>query len=110
VGDPYVNWWADTNMVGEQECLELCDRVQADSYEIEGVSVSNFLGPRAFRKGDGPYDLMRLLTDPWEIRSGGYCIRRKGADVYPVWSSGFPAWLRELKMHEGSRTFARIDT
>jgi hypothetical protein len=85
-----------------------CDRVQADSYEIEGVSVSNFLGPRAFREGTGPYDHMRLLRSPWEIRPGGYCIRRNGEGIYPVWGAAVPAWVRELKMKGGSRTSRRI--
>jgi len=97
VGDPYVCWWADID--GEtQEALELCDRVQAQSYDVDGVSVSNFLGPRAFRSGDGPYDYMRSLSSPWEIAEGGYAIRRKvGTTPYQEWSGHVADWIRDAK-------------
>lgn len=103
VGNPYVNFWADMPG-GLQEAVELCDRVEADAYPIDGVSMSNFLGPRAFRNGPGPYDWMRLLEDPWELRPGGYCIRRgPGTPAFEVWGRGFPEWKRQLKSVEGSR-------
>lgn len=108
VGDPYVNFWADTEEPGEQEALELADRCQADAYERQGIALSNCLGPRAFREGTGPYDLLRLLHSPWEIRPGGYAIRRKGAEVFPVWGAGFPDWLKQTKLREGSRTMQRV--
>ena len=103
VGNPYVNFWADMPG-GLQEAVELCDRVESDAYVIEGVSVSNFLGPRAFRDGPGPYDWMRLLTSAWELRPGGYCIRRRGgSEAFEVWGQGFPEWKRQLKSVESSR-------
>lgn len=107
VGDPYASWWADVD-AHVQECLELCDRTEADSYEIEGVAVSNFLGPRAFRDGPGPYDLMRLLSSPWEIRPGGYVIRRKGGRVYNLWGREYPEHKRVSKAHPASRTSRRL--
>ena len=91
VHNPYVNFWADMPG-GLQEAIELCDRVQADSYVIDGVSVSNFLGPRAFRDGPGPYDWMRLLDSAWALRPGGYCIRRRGGgEKFEVWGAHLPA-------------------
>jgi len=107
VGDPYVSWWADTDEGAVQECMELCDRVEMDSYDIEGVSVSNFLGPRAFRSGDGPYDWLRLLESPWEIRPGGYAIRRLGSRIYDLWGDKYPEWKKEIKRAAGSRTARR---
>lgn len=106
VGDPYISWWADLPN-GIQEALEVCDRVQADSYDIDGISVSNFLTPRAFRNGDGPYDFLRLLKTPWEIRPGGYAIRRVGERVENVWGASFPEWQKLLKEEESSRTTRR---
>lgn len=97
VGNPYVNFWADMPS-GEQEAIELADRVEADFYRIEdGVSVSNFLTPRAFRDGAGPYDFLDTLRSPWEIRPGGYTIRRSGDKVYDVWGEHYPRWKREMK-------------
>lgn len=74
IEDPYVNWLVqvDDNLL---EWREVCDRVEADSYDKEGCAVSNFLGPRAFRQGPGPYDFMGLLTEPFEVRPGGYVQR-----------------------------------
>jgi hypothetical protein len=98
-GDPYATWWADTDTEGEEEALELCDRVEGDSYEIDGVAVSNFLGPRAFRAGPGPYDWMRLLSSPWELRPGGYRIRRKGGpagETRSDFARGFEQWKFQL--------------
>jgi hypothetical protein len=98
IADPYCNWWADITPV-QQEAIELCDRVQGDTYDIFGVTVSNFLGPRAFRNGPGPYDFMGLLSSPWEVRPGGYAIRRdlETGEVYNVWGEAIPDWLKTMK-------------
>lgn len=106
IGDPYVTWWADMPD-GGQECLEVCDRVEADAYPIDGVMVSNFVGPRAFRNGDGPYDFMRLLTSPWQIRPGGYAIRKYGTRVTNVWGEQYATWKIPLKEAPAARTARR---
>jgi hypothetical protein len=113
VGNPYVNMWADVVDDETQEAVELCDRVEADSYPIRvssglDIHVSNFLGPRAFRPGPGPYDWMRLLTHPFEIRPGGYAIRRKGNKVTNVWGHAYPEVRKMLKRVDGSRTMKRL--
>lgn len=107
VANPYVNFWADLPD-GTQEAVELCDRVQADSYRVGGVSVSDFLGPRAFRPGPGPYNWLQSLKSPFEIRSGGYAIRRSGRDVYPVFSEAVPEWERGVVYGKTSRMAKRI--
>jgi hypothetical protein len=113
VGNPYVNMWADVIDEDTQEAVELCDRVQADSYVIPAkgldIHVSNFLGPRAFRAGSGPYDWMRLLTHPFELRPGGYAIRRKGKEAFNVWGHAYPEHLKPLKALPGSRMQKRIE-
>lgn len=100
LGDPYCNWWADCGTGDEEDSLELCDRVEGDAYEIDRIWVSNFLGPRAFRDGDGPYDWMRLLTKPYEVRHEGYAIRRTGGpagETKEIYGEMHPAWKRDLK-------------
>lgn len=97
-GNPYINLWADMNG-GDQDAVELCDRCEAEGYEIDGVAVSNFLGPRAFRYGDGPYDYMQTCALPFEIRPGGYAIRRaKTGEIYNVWGYDMPDWKKKLKL------------
>ncbi len=107
--DPYASFWAQTPEPGVLEALESADRVEGDSYEIDGVAVSNFLGPRAFRVGPGPYDWMRLLKDSWELRPGGYAIRwRVGTgDVYDVWGKDVPEHKKLSKAHPAARTARR---
>lgn len=107
VGNPYVNFWADLPE-GGQEAVELCDRTQGDSYRVGGVSVSNFLGPRAFRTGPGPFDWLNLLKDPFEIRPNGYAIRRSGDSIYPVFGEGVPEWRRGLVYDRTSRMSKRM--
>jgi hypothetical protein len=106
VGNPYVNFWADMDET-TQEGVELCDRVEDDSYTIDGVAVSDFLGPRAFRDGPGPYDWMNLLQSPWEIRPGGYVIRRQGGTVYNTWGEQYPEHKKALKTSPDSRLARR---
>lgn len=102
LGDPYANFWADMPAPNEntEEALERCDRVEGDSYEIDGIAVSNFLGPRAFRGGVGPYDYMGLLKSPFDLTPGGYAIRRVGGPngtVSEVYGSHYPQWKQDLK-------------
>lgn len=76
IGDPYVGWWSDFD--GTREiALEVCDPVQGDSYEIDGIAVSNFVGPRYFSQGPGPYDYMGSLTAPLTLSPGGYIVLRE---------------------------------
>lgn len=101
--NPYVTAWIDTPE-GDQEPFEICDRVQGDSYAIgnypgPAVSVSNFLGPRAFSQGPGPYDFQRVLTSPREVRPGGYVAKRAGGTDGPVryvYGEKCPQWRRVL--------------
>lgn len=111
IGDPYANWWFDMKDGRTEEALELCDRTEADSYVVDGVAVSNFLGPRAFGFGPGPYDQMGLLKTPEEIRPGGYAIRRVGGPtgtVSSTFASSYPSWRKNMKWRETSRMGRRI--
>lgn len=107
LGDPYINWWCDAPD-GKLESLEIADRTQGDHYEIGGVTVSNFLGPRAFSFGPGPYDYMGLLRTAFEVRPGGYAIRRDPATgvVDFVWGDAVPEWKKALVSHHGRRIAA----
>ena len=108
IGDPYTNFWAQRDD-GDLEPIELCDRVEGDCYDIDGVKVSNFLGPRGFRPGDGPYDWMRLVTTPTEIRPGGYVsLWTPGSgELRNVYGRAFPKWKLAVKDHRNARTKKR---
>jgi hypothetical protein len=103
--DPYVNFWADFDYEHEV-AMEICDPVEGDSYEIYGVAVSNFVGPRWFSDGKGPYDFMRQLTDPRTMSPGGYMVLRAGGPAgttKQVYGAVMPNWKRTLKAKYGRR-------
>jgi hypothetical protein len=76
-GDAPANFWADRGD-GNEEALELCDRVEDTNYAApNGVAVSNFLLRAAFDPGaPAPYDKLHVLTDRVGMTPGGYVILR----------------------------------
>ena len=76
IGDPGANRWADM-AGGSQDCaLELCDPVQNQTYEVNGVSVSDFVTQAYFDPGaSGPFDHLGKCPAQGDY-SGGYLIVR----------------------------------
>jgi hypothetical protein len=79
LGDPYIDLTVfdqSSATAGTLYALEACDAVQADTYELDGVAVSDFVTPEWF----GPptpapaaaLDQLGLVTAPLELRPGGY--------------------------------------
>jgi hypothetical protein len=97
---------------------EICDPVQGDSYEFgmhKGLFLSNFVGPRYWSDGVGPYDRMGLVTSPRQVRPGGYQQRLVGGPngastavfgAHPH-EGGMAEWKRIAKAKAGTR-FAKI--
>jgi hypothetical protein len=54
--------------------LEVCDPTQGDSYQIDNVSVSNFVGRSYFglKNGNGKSNYLGLLLNPFGVRPKGY--------------------------------------
>src|SRR5271156_4065910 len=102
VGDPYANFWAQNPKTGKLHALELADAVESDAYVIDGIYVSNFVGPRFFREGSGPYDWMSqlqggtpLLTKPFESRADGYQITGDGlVNIESNFGRTYPQWKK----------------
>jgi len=76
-GDPPAAFWADRGD-GNEEALELCDRVEDTNYGApNGVAVSNFLLRAAFDPGaPAPYDKLGVLKERTGMTPGGYVILR----------------------------------
>lgn len=52
---------------------ETCDAVEADSYLLSGIELSNFVTPHWFDPDSpGPWDYLAQLTGPLSLTSGGY--------------------------------------
>jgi hypothetical protein len=77
LGDAWARYWSDLPDAGEV-ALELCDPVEDTSYEVGGVSLSNFVLPAWFDVGNnrGPFDHLKLLMAPFSCTDGGYLITR----------------------------------
>ena len=54
--------------------LEVCDAPEADQfgYQINGITVSNFVYPAWFGAAGKKYDHKGLITEPFQLLSGGY--------------------------------------
>jgi hypothetical protein len=84
-GDPACNRWVDDGR-GHEVALELCDAIEANGYEVEGVMVSDFLLPAFFAPGattavtfmqtGGGTGPASFPTAPMATASGGYQIER----------------------------------
>jgi hypothetical protein len=59
---------------GKWAALEICDGVEADRYQIDGITVSNFVLPGYFEPMKNPpkLDYLGLVKFPLETRPGGY--------------------------------------
>ena len=85
-GDAGCNLWAD-GADGSEYAHELCDAVEAQTYSIDGVAVSNFVLPAFFTPGAaGPYDFMSAAllpgavgpAKPFATVANGYQLVRTG--------------------------------
>lgn len=109
--DPNINTWAD-NGGAEMLAWELGDPVEATSYIINGVAVSNFVLMSYFdmQNKTGPYDMLGLLKAPWSMLRGGYQILRTGGQITSKFGDEVPEWKTETKMFPASRTTRRMVT
>lgn len=113
VGDPYINVWRDDGK-GRMWAQELCDAVQGWGYEIDGVSVSDFVLPAFFAPGaEGPYNFVASIPQlgpiclgPLQTAPGGYqLVRSVGGATTSVW--GDVGIRAEKSKHPSSRTYKR---
>lgn len=133
-GDVHCNDWSDSGR-GFLVAKELCDPVEADTYDIDGVTVSNFILPEWFdtvvSTGE-KFDYMGRCRAPFSMTKGGYWVqapigtetqkfsrtsgwlRDVGFDVREVnngvemvFSPEMPDWRREMKMQFGRNAIKR---
>ncbi len=109
VGDSACNGWSD-GPDGSDYAQELCDAVEGDAYDIEGVSVSNFLFPAFFdpkAEFGSRLDHMGTLAKPFTMTPGGYqIVRSETGSVSQVFAATFPDWKRASKAHKLARRSA----
>jgi hypothetical protein len=83
IGDAYCSFYALWTDGIRFVSLEVCDPCEGDTYVKDGVTLSNFVGPRWFdADGKGPYDFMRKLTEPFTLSPGGYVAFADGSQEF----------------------------
>src|SRR6516164_3600954 len=97
--DPNCNLWANDGK-GSAYSFEVCDPVEAPTYTVSGVSVSNFVTPSWFdplAPATAQFDKLRQLTAPFTIAAGGYANYVNGGQVKQQWGTKYPAWRKAMK-------------
>lgn len=111
VVNPWVSGWSDTGK-GWLVATEVCDPVQADYYEIHGVSVSNFVTPDFFSPvisaGDR-FDHLGKLSAPFQIADGGYVLNYENGEINSYFGSvPPPEWLWRMKERNEAARIRRL--
>lgn len=109
-GDPDASVFRGPAPDGYEYAQELCDAVEADSYTVEGVELSNFVLPAFFGSDQtARVDYLGRLSRPFQTGEGGYQIRRdpKTGRVDQVFGIRRAAWRAAGKAHPASRTSKR---
>jgi hypothetical protein len=108
--DPNCNLWAN-NENGRAYSYEVCDPVEAPTYEVDGVSVSNFLTPAWFdpladTKGT-QYDYLGHLKKPFTLLPGGYLVYESAGKEHQENGDKMPEWRLSAKSTDMGRTNRR---
>jgi hypothetical protein len=88
--DPIANLWAEARD-GTEYAYEMCDPVEADTFLVDDIAMSNFVYPTWFEPFRHPagtkYDHLGLLKKPFSMTRGGYMIIKKNGRVSDVFGS-----------------------
>lgn len=103
LADPWLTKCVQSSVDGKFWAYEVCDAVEADKYEIDGVPVSNFVTPAYFEppssRAGVKFDYLGLVRKPFEVRKGGY----------GQWHSASGGWHQldamTLAAHAGTSAF-----
>jgi hypothetical protein len=88
--DPITNLWAQAT---ERTLFayEVCDPVEEDTFEVDGIAMSNFVYPAWFEpyrhRPGTKYDHLGKLKAPFTMSKGGYVIRKKNGRVSELFGS-----------------------
>jgi hypothetical protein len=88
--DPAGNLWA-TGRDNQLYACEICDAVEEEKFEIDGLVMSDFVYPtyyQAYRKLNSvQFDHLKRITRPFQVLPRGYAKARKGAKVTTIFGS-----------------------
>lgn len=88
--DPGAQLWAQ-NSDGLFYAYEMCDAVEDEEYEIDGIAVSDFLYPSFFESWHKPnvvrFDHLGKVARPFQTLQNGYQIVSNGKSVREIFGS-----------------------
>jgi hypothetical protein len=91
--------------------LEVADPTQGDSYTIDGVVVSNFVGKAWFGMsgGSGTTNYLKLTLAPFAVRPGGYLQYEDGRGAHQIFGEKVTDKQKAAKrmLKEGRRNARR---
>lgn len=109
-GDGPANRWVD-GPDNRDYALELCDACEDQYYDIDGVSVSDFLLPAFFdpkASKNSRLDFLGLLAEPFSMTPGGYqIVRTETGKVSQVWGASYPQWKVAAKVRNSKKRKSR---
>lgn len=108
--DPNCNLWANDSK-GSAYSFEVCDPVEAPSYTVSGVSMSNFVTPAWFdplAPATAQFDKLGLLKGAFSILKGGYVVYESAGKEEQKFGEEFPAWRKQMKTGPLARTRRRL--
>jgi hypothetical protein len=99
--DPNCNLWA-SNGNRRVYSVEVCDPVEAPTYEVNGVSVSNFITPAWFDplaadNEKKAFDKLGLLKKPFTLLKGGYLVYSSSGKEQQEEGAEMPTWRLNAK-------------
>ena len=109
--DPNCNLWSNDDK-GSAYSFEVCDPVEAPTYDVNGISVSNFVTPSWFdplAAAHAQFDKLGHLTKPFSILKGGYVVYESAGKENQKFGDDFPAWRKEMKSGPLARTRRRVE-
>jgi hypothetical protein len=82
---------ADGQKVSTTACHELCDAVEEDEFQVDGIAMSDFVYPSFFEDWKHPagtkFDYLGKVKKPFQMLKGGYQIIRSGGAVKQIYGS-----------------------
>lgn len=108
--DPNCNLWAN-NGAGTAYSFEVCDPVEAPTYTVSGISVSNFVTPAWFdplAPKSAQFDKLGQLSAAFTILKGGYVVYESAGKEHQKFGDEFPDWRKEMKAGPLARTRLRL--
>src|SRR5262249_46785089 len=108
--DPNCNLWVNDGN-GSAYSLEVCDPVEAPTYTVSGVSVSNFVTPSWFdpqAPAGAQFDKLGRLTAAYSILPGGYMTFQSTGKEQQQWGSAYSNWRKATKTGPFARNQQRV--